>query len=76
MSVSLGTVRGYTERLKVGQKPFSNPGINGADMPRGLIFLVIVILLLVGGLFLLSRSAEEVPLQTIEADVTANAAAN
>ena len=45
-------------------------------MPRGLIFLLVVILLLVGGLFLLSRSAEEVPLQTIEADVTANAAAN
>jgi hypothetical protein len=69
-------VRGYTERLKVGQKPLSLIGINGADMPRGLIFLLIVILLLVGGLFLLSRSAEEVPLQKIEADVTANAAAN
>ena len=45
-------------------------------MPRGLIFLVIVILLLVGGLFLLSRSAEEVPVQTIEDNVTANAATN
>jgi hypothetical protein len=69
-------VEGYTERLKVGQKPLSHTGINGADMPRGLIFLLVVILLLVGGLFLLSRSAEEVPLQTIEGDVTANAAAN
>ena len=45
-------------------------------MPRGLFFLVIVILLLIGGIFLLSRSAEEVPVQTIEANVTANAATN
>ena len=45
-------------------------------MPRGLIFLVIAILLLVGGIVLLSRSAEEAPVQTMEADVTANAAAN
>lgn len=43
-------------------------------MPRGLFFLIIVLLLLVGGLFLLSRNAEEVPVQTIEANVTANAA--
>ena len=43
-------------------------------MPRGLIFLVLIILIIVGGLFLLSNSAEEVPVQTIEADVTANAA--
>ena len=45
-------------------------------MPRGLLFLIVVILLLVGGMFLLSRSAEEVPVQTIEADVAGNAAAN
>ena len=45
-------------------------------MPRGLIVLIIVIILLVGGLFLLSRSAEEVPVQNIEANVTANAATN
>ena len=45
-------------------------------MPRGLIFLVILILLLAGGLFLLSRNAEEVPVKTIETDVTSNAAAN
>ncbi len=43
-------------------------------MPRGLIFLILIILIVVGGLFLLSNSAEEVPVQTIEADVTANAA--
>jgi hypothetical protein len=45
-------------------------------MPRGLIFLIVVILLLVGGIFLLSRSADEVPVQTIEADVAANATTN
>jgi hypothetical protein len=42
-------------------------------MPRGLIFLILLIIVIVGGLFLLSRSADEVPVQTIEANVTANA---
>jgi hypothetical protein len=45
-------------------------------MPRGLIVLIVILILLVGGLFLLSRSAEEVPVQTIETNVTANAATN
>jgi hypothetical protein len=45
-------------------------------MPRGLIFLVVAILLILGGIFLLSRSADEVPVKTIETDVTSNAAAN
>ncbi|HTK59365.1 MAG TPA: hypothetical protein VL336_10340 [Sphingomicrobium sp.] len=45
-------------------------------MPRGLIFLVVAILLIVGGTFLLSRSADEVPVKNIETDVTSNAAAN
>jgi hypothetical protein len=45
-------------------------------MPRGLLFLIVVILLLIGGIFLFSRSVEEVPVQTIEADVAGNAAAN
>lgn len=45
-------------------------------MPRGLIFLIVIVLLLLGGMFLLSRSAEEVPVQTIEADVSSNVAAN
>lgn len=43
-------------------------------MPRGLIFLILIILIIVGGIFFLSNSAEEVPVQTIESDVTANAA--
>jgi hypothetical protein len=46
-------------------------------MPRGLFFLIVILIILVGGLFLLSRSVEEMPVQTIEADVAAgNAAAN
>jgi hypothetical protein len=42
-------------------------------MPRGLIFLILIFLIIVGGLYFLSNSAEEVPVQTIEADVTTNA---
>ena len=42
-------------------------------MPRGLVFLVIVVLLLIGGVYFLSRSATEQPVRTIEANVTANA---
>ncbi|WP_294123834.1 hypothetical protein [Sphingomonas sp.] len=45
-------------------------------MPRGLIFLVILILILIGGIFLLSKSADEVPVKSIETDVSSNAAAN
>jgi hypothetical protein len=45
-------------------------------MPRGLLFLIVVLILLVGGIFLLSRSVEEVPVQTIEANVASNAAQN
>ena len=33
---------------------------------RGLIVLIVILLLLVGGVFLLSRSADEVPTQTID----------
>jgi hypothetical protein len=49
---------------------------SGANMPRGLIFLVAVIILLVGGIFLLSNSADEVPVKTIETGVTSDGAAN
>lgn len=45
-------------------------------MPRGLIFLIVLVLILAGILYFLSNSAEEVPVRTIEADVTANASAN
>lgn len=43
-------------------------------MSRGLILLFLLLILIVGGLYVLSNSAEEVPVQPIEADVTANAA--
>ena len=43
-------------------------------MPRGLIVLILILLVILGGIYFLSISAEEVPVQTIEADVTANAA--
>jgi hypothetical protein len=39
-------------------------------MPRGVILLIILVLLLVGGVYFLSSSATEVPLTTIEADVS------
>lgn len=45
-------------------------------MPRGLILLIVILLLLAGVLYFLSKSAEEVPVQTIEANVTANASTN
>ena len=51
------------------------PRRRGADMPRGLIILIIAIILIGAGMVLLSRGAEEVPVQNLEADVTANAAA-
>jgi len=45
-------------------------------MPRGLLFIILVLILLIGGIYFLSSSAEQVPVQKIETDVTANAAAN
>ena len=45
-------------------------------MPRGLPFLVIVLLLVVGGLVFLSTRATEVPTETIEIDVNAPANAS
>src|SRR5262245_10799659 len=51
--------------LRSGKSLSPNRRPSGDTMPRGLIFLVVILILLVGGLFLLSRSAEEVPVQTI-----------
>jgi hypothetical protein len=45
-------------------------------MPRGLFFLIIVAVLLVGGLVFLSTRATEVPTKTIEVDVAAPANAS
>jgi hypothetical protein len=57
-------------------KAFPEQSSTGVVMPRGLFFLILVILLLAGGIYLLSSSADEVPVQTVEGDVTANASAN
>jgi len=45
-------------------------------MPRGILFLVIVVILLIGGLIFLSTRATEVPTSTIEVDVNAPANAS
>jgi len=42
-------------------------------MPRATLFLIVLLLLLIGGIFFLSSRAREVPTQRIEIDVTANA---
>ena len=39
-------------------------------MPRGVTFLIILLLLLIGGAYFLSTSAREVPLTKMEADVS------
>jgi len=38
-------------------------------MPRATLFLIVLILILVGGAVLLSKSAHEVPAKPIEVDV-------
>jgi hypothetical protein len=45
-------------------------------LPRGLFFLILLAILVIGALFFLSRQATEVPRTTIEANVTANATSN
>ena len=39
-------------------------------MPRGALFLILLGLLLIGGLYFLSTRAHPVPVTTIEADVS------
>lgn len=43
-------------------------------MPRGILFLIVLLLILGGGAYFLSTSVKEQPTQTIEADVTTDAA--
>lgn len=43
-------------------------------MPRGLVLLIILLVILVGGAFLLSGRVKEQPMRTIEVNVDANAA--
>jgi len=42
---------------------------HGKNMPRVTLFLIVLILILVGGAVLLSKSAHEVPAKPIEVDV-------
>jgi len=42
-------------------------------MPRTTLFLIVLVLLLVGGAFFLSSRAHEVPTERTEIDVTNNA---
>ena len=61
--MSLTWIMGLTKPL------FTLPVLHAEISGRDLV-------LLIGGLFLLSSNADEVPTRTIEADVAANAAAN
>jgi hypothetical protein len=45
-------------------------------MPRGILFLIVIAVLLIGGLIFLSTRATEVPTKTIEVDVAAPANAS
>ena len=45
-------------------------------MPRGPLILIVILLLVIGGVVLLSRSVDEQPVQTIETDVVRSDAAN
>ena len=45
-------------------------------MPRGPLILIVILLLVLGGVVLLSRSVDEQPVQTIETDVARSDAAN
>ena len=43
-------------------------------MPRGIIFLIVLLVLVIGGAVLLSSRVKQQPTHTIEVDVAANAA--
>ncbi len=43
-------------------------------MPKGIVFAIVLLVLLVGGCVMLSRSNHEQPLRTIETNVAGNAA--
>lgn len=45
-------------------------------MPRGIVFLVILLVLLVGGAFFLSSRVKEQPTHSIEVDVAGNGTAH
>ena len=64
---SLGLYMGMHGRAKGRDL---DPLTHWKPMPRGVIFLIILVLLLIGGAYFLSSSAQEVPLTKIEADVS------
>lgn len=64
--------RGYTAAGKLGQKPAPESPAERNTMSR-IAVLIVVIVLVVGGLIFLSTQAREVPVTTIETDVSANA---
>ena len=43
---------------------------------RGPVILIVILILLIAGVFLLSRSAGDVPVTTIETDVAGNGTTN
>jgi hypothetical protein len=63
-------VWGYTAAPKVGQKPRHSFDTAEGPMSRAVIFLIIIIAIIVGALFVLSSRAHEVPTNTVEIDVT------
>ena len=66
---------GYTGRPKVGQKPAVPASRVEGQMPRAVIFIIVILLVIAGALVFLSGQAREVPTQQVEIDVT-NAAAH
>ena len=63
---------GYTATGKLGQKPPPDLPAERNIMSRILV-LVLFIVLVIGGLIFLSTRAREVPVTTIETDVSPNA---
>lgn len=66
-------MRGYTAAPQVGKSPCIHFNQARVPMPRGLAFLIILVILIVAALFFLSSQAEEVPTQPIELEVNAPA---
>jgi hypothetical protein len=64
--------RGYTALVKLGKSPISTAAPTEDEAPRmpRIIVVIIALVLVVGGLVLLSTQAREVPVTTIETDVS------
>ena len=68
--MSFCTVRGYTAGGKVGQKPRRPISKMDFSMPRGLLFLILLLIVVVGAMFFLSGRVGEVPTKTVEVEVS------